>query len=66
MIRLLVLSKHGVFPSGLVESIKERAPNFSKWAEAVAAHPSVTKVFDETAVVEGTKAKIAQIRAAKA
>ena len=64
MIRLVALSKHGVYPVGLLNTIKEQAPNFARWAEAVAAHPSVTKVFDETAVVEGTKAKIAQIRAA--
>ncbi|KAK1828632.1 thioredoxin-like protein [Podospora conica] len=63
VIRLFALSKHGINPPGLLEAIKAQAPNFTRWAEAVAAHPSVTKVFDETAVVEGTKAKIAKIRA---
>jgi len=65
-LRLLRLGKpeHGIYPASLLESIREQAPNFTKWAEAVAAHPSVTKVFDEQKIVEGTKARIAKIRAA--
>jgi len=44
--------------------IKEKAPNFAKWAQVVAEHPSVKEAFNEAAIVESTKARIAKLRAA--
>jgi glutathione S-transferase len=63
VIRLVVLSKAGLYPSKLSSSLAEQAPNFWKWAENVAAHPSVTSIFDEEKVVASTKARIAKARA---
>jgi glutathione S-transferase len=51
-----------VYPKQLWESVKKQAPNVAKWAEAVSAHPSVTGIYDEEAVIEGTKKRIAKIR----
>jgi len=63
VIRLVTLSKAGVYPSTLGSSIAERAPNFWKWAEAVATHPSVTSIYDEEKIIAGTRARIAKARA---
>lgn len=64
VIRLVSFSKAGIYPTDLIVSIAERAPNFWKWAEKVSAHPSVTGIFDEQAIIESTKARVAKARAA--
>ena len=64
VIRLVSLSKAGVFPEGLPGTLQEKAPNFWKWAGEVAKHPSVTKIYDEEKIVEGTKARVEKMRAA--
>jgi glutathione S-transferase len=64
VIRLVKLSKAGIYPAKLSSSIAERAPNFWKWAETVSEHPSVTSIFDEEAIIASTKARIAKARAA--
>lgn len=46
-------------------SLPERAPKFWKWAEAVAAHPSVTGVFNEETIVAVTKNRLALAKAEK-
>ncbi|KAM7217294.1 Thioredoxin-like fold [Rhypophila decipiens] len=63
VIRLIALSKAGVYSKDLWPTIKDKAPNFGKWAEAVAAHPSVTEAFNEQDIVEGTKKRIEKLRA---
>jgi glutathione S-transferase len=63
IIRLKTLTKAEVLPKSIWTAIEEKAPNFVKWAEVVAAHPSVTSIFNEREVVGSTKAKIAQLRA---
>ncbi|KAF2663428.1 thioredoxin-like protein [Microthyrium microscopicum] len=63
VIRLVSLTKVGIYPAKLSSSIAERAPNFWKWAEAVAAHPSVTGIYDEEKIIASTKARIAKARA---
>jgi glutathione S-transferase len=63
VIRLVSLSKAGVYPGKLAGSIEERAPHFWKWAQRVAADPSVAGIFDEEKIVASTKARIAKARA---
>jgi glutathione S-transferase len=63
VIRLVSLSKAGVYPGKLGSVIAERAPNFWRWAEKVAAHPSVTSIYDEERIITSTKARIAKARA---
>jgi len=63
VIRLVSLSKAGLYPSNLSSSIAEKAPNFWKWAEAVAKHPSVTGIYDEEAIIASTKKRIAKAQA---
>lgn len=61
-IRLVALSKHGIYPDHLLSSLSEQAPNFTKWAKVVAVHPSVTSIFDEEKIIPRTRARIAKIR----
>jgi len=63
VIRLVSLSKAGLYPNNLSSSIAEKAPNFWKWAEAVAKHPSVTGIYDEEAIIASTKKRIAKAQA---
>jgi glutathione S-transferase len=66
VIRLVTLSRAGLYPSGLAAELADKAPSFWRWAEAVAKHPSVTKIFDEERIIAGTKARIAKAQAAAA
>lgn len=63
VIRIVTLSKAGIYPGKLSTSIAEKAPNFWRWAEKVAVHPSVTGIYDEEAIIASTKARIAKARA---
>lgn len=63
-VRLLSLSKAGVFPKLLSDQLPVRAPNFFRWAEKLAAHPSVVNIYKEEDIVNGTKARLAKARAA--
>ncbi|AEO64930.1 uncharacterized protein THITE_2111329 [Thermothielavioides terrestris NRRL 8126] len=64
VLRLKTFTKAGIYPETLWTTIQEKAPNFAKWADAVTAHPSVTSIFDEKAQIEGTRARLAKLRAA--
>ncbi|KAK4040362.1 thioredoxin-like protein [Parachaetomium inaequale] len=62
-LRLKSLTAAEVYPKAIWTAIEEKAPNYVRWSAAVVAHPSVTSIYDEERVVEGTKARIAKIRA---
>ncbi|CAH0054593.1 unnamed protein product [Clonostachys solani] len=62
VVRLLALSSAGVYPASIIPLLKENAPNFYKWAEAVSSHPSVTNIFDKDSIIEGTKARLQKQR----
>ena len=62
-LRLLAYHKNDLYPRSFYESIQERAPNFAKWVEAVAVHPSVTSTFNEQANILAAKARFAKLRA---
>lgn len=64
VIRLLSLGKAGIYPSNTLSLIEEKAPNFWKWANEVSVHPSVIGIYDEAAIIEGIKARVAKARAA--
>ncbi|ORY13023.1 glutathione-S-transferas-like protein omega 1 [Clohesyomyces aquaticus] len=51
-----------LIPKSLIKGFNG-LPNFSKWAAEVVKHPSVTYIWDEKAILEGTKKKIAQLKA---
>lgn len=63
VIRLLSLGKAGIYPSNFLGLIEQQAPRFWKWAKEVSIHPSVIGIYDENAIVEGTRARIAKARA---
>ncbi|KAK3072032.1 hypothetical protein LTR53_007579 [Teratosphaeriaceae sp. CCFEE 6253] len=53
-----------LLPSSFAEKL-DALPNFSKWRDAVVAHETVRKVYDEAAIVEGTKKRLKQLAASK-
>lgn len=63
VIRILTLPHHGLLSKSYIVSLPEKAPNFHKWAEAVAAHPSVTGIYNVEKIVANTKNRIAALRA---
>lgn len=54
-----------MIPKRLWTAIEQKAPNFVKWADAVSKHPSVTSIYDEQNIIEGTKKRIAKLLEAK-
>ncbi|KAI0170892.1 glutathione S-transferase domain-containing protein [Pestalotiopsis sp. NC0098] len=63
VIRLYASSKHGILPESIRGDLAAKAPNFDKWAQAVIKHPSVLSIWDEEKIIEGTKVRIAKLRA---
>ncbi|KAK4125189.1 thioredoxin-like protein [Parathielavia appendiculata] len=57
-IRIKSLTSAEVYPRTLWTAIKEQAPNVAKWVEAVSVHPSVTSIYEEEAIVEGTRRRL--------
>lgn len=66
VIRALTLPKHGVLSANFLSDLESRAPNFFKWGQAVASHPSVLGIYDENAIAERSKEKRAEKLAEKA
>lgn len=65
LVRLYDSSEDGkLAPNSLVEKF-EGLPNFARWAKVVRARPSVTGIYDAKAVLETTKAKCVEWRAAR-
>jgi glutathione S-transferase len=62
VLRLVTLAKSGLLPSALYNDLKEKAPNFYRWANAVAEHPSVTGIFNPQTAVDQAKKRIAKAR----
>lgn len=62
VIRLVTLTELSVWPSSFANSLAEQAPNYWKWANAVAKHSSVTAGFDKEEVVRVAKKRIAKAR----
>lgn len=65
LIRMYDASEDGeLAPESLAEKF-ESLPNFARWAKAVRVRPSVTGIYDAKAVLEKTKAKCEEWRAAR-
>lgn len=65
VIRWRSLAKDGeLLPTSFLEAL-DKLPNFSRWSKAVAEKDSVLKIYDEPAIVQGTKAKVQQMMAKK-
>jgi glutathione S-transferase len=62
VLRNLTHSKYGLHAKDLLSELEAQAPNFYKWANAVINEKSVTYVWNEKAVIEATKAKLAKLR----
>ncbi|KAF2867006.1 thioredoxin-like protein [Massariosphaeria phaeospora] len=57
ILRIYSLVKGGVLPQSLVSGLNG-LPNFTKWATEVIKHDSVTYIWNEHVVLEGTKKKL--------
>ncbi|KAI0905470.1 glutathione S-transferase domain-containing protein [Ustulina deusta] len=60
VIRLWTWPKYGLVPQGVIDQLSVEAPNFARWAEAVAKHPSVSGIFDEEGTALSTKQRLAK------
>ncbi|KAI8623421.1 thioredoxin-like protein [Xylariaceae sp. FL1651] len=59
VVRLWTWPKYGLIPQSLLSDLSAKAPNFSRWAEAVSKHPSVTGIFDAEGTAQRTKQRLA-------
>lgn len=65
VVRWRSLSKDGqLLPSSLLESL-DKLPKFSQWSQALMQKESIMKIYDEPAIVEGTKRKVKQMMSAQ-
>lgn len=64
VLRVVSLARRGVYPAALATLVPAQAPKFWAWALAVAAHPSVTGIYDEDVVAKSTQARLDKQRAA--
>jgi glutathione S-transferase len=59
VLRLLTYGKHEqLLPSSFLTTLEKDAPTFWKWANAVVREESVTYIWNEQKVVEGTIARL--------
>ncbi|KAI1125495.1 glutathione S-transferase domain-containing protein [Nemania abortiva] len=58
VIRLWTWPKYGLVPQALIDELSAKAPNFIRWVEAVATHPSVSGIFDEKNTALRTKQRL--------
>jgi glutathione S-transferase len=65
ILRIYAFAKHGLLPKSVTSGFNE-LPNFSKWAAEIIKHDSVTYIWDEKSAVEGTKRRLASLKAKKA
>lgn len=65
LVRLYDASEEGeLAPKALAEKLNA-LPNFAKWAKEVRARPSVTGIYDAKKILEGTKVRLAKMKAEK-
>ncbi|KAF2261963.1 thioredoxin-like protein [Lojkania enalia] len=62
ILRLYALTKNGLLPQSIVTGFTT-LPHFSNWATEVIKQDSVTYTWDENVIIEGTKRKIASLKA---
>jgi glutathione S-transferase len=63
LVRWFSVSEDGEVISKTLAEKLNKLPNFAKWAKAVRERKSVLTIYDEKAVVEGTKSRIERMRA---
>ncbi len=64
VVRLVTLSAAGIYPGEIATLAAAQAPAFWAWAQAVAAHPSVTGIYDADVIAASTKARLDKQRSA--
>ncbi|KUI67146.1 Glutathione S-transferase Z2 [Cytospora mali] len=64
VIRAVMLSKNGVYPTSLYTRIEAETPNFHRWAVATSSHPSIARLVDEDVIVKRSVAKRGRMRVA--
>jgi len=64
ILRLISFPKHGLLAPDTLTKLESSAPKFYAWAIATVNEKSVNYIWDEKAVVDGTKARFAKLVAA--
>lgn len=64
VIRAVMLSRNGVYPTSLNKRMEVETPTFHKWVLATSSHPSITRVVEEDVIVKRSVAKRQRMRAA--
>ena len=65
VLRWLSFARDGdLIPSSFAQALDD-LPNFTKWRKAVEGKQSVTKIYDESAIVAATKARVKKMQAAQ-
>ena len=65
LLRVLSFPKYdGLLPKSVLASLESKAPAFWKWANAVTQEKSVTYIWNEKVVAEGTQKRMAKLAAA--
>ncbi|KAH8636149.1 hypothetical protein IG631_07983 [Alternaria alternata] len=63
IIRTYAMAKNELLPKSITSGL-DALPNFSKWAAEVVKQDSVTYIWDEEAVIDGTRKRIESQKAA--
>jgi glutathione S-transferase len=59
------MSKHDMLPKSVTSGL-DALPNFSKWAAEVTKQESVTYIWDEEKIIDGTRKRIESQKAQQA
>lgn len=62
ILRIYTFAKNDILPASILSGLNA-LPNFAKWAAEVIKQDSVTYIWDEQAIVQGTKKRIANLKA---
>jgi glutathione S-transferase len=65
IIRTYAMSKHDMLPKSVTSGL-DALPNFSKWAAEVTKQESVTYIWDEEKIIDGTRKRIESQKAQQA
>jgi glutathione S-transferase len=56
--RLYTFANHGLLPKSVLEGFESQTPKFNEWAKKVVAQESVNYIYDEQAILAGTKKRL--------
>ncbi|KAF7585449.1 hypothetical protein BBP40_010897 [Aspergillus hancockii] len=61
LLRILSFHKHGLLSESLPKLLEQQVPRFKRWADATVQQESVNYIWDEKALADALKAKLATL-----